>query len=472
MISDDTIVAVSTPSGTAARAIVRLSGPQALKLAGGVFVMPAGTLETVGGFRWTDGLVKLEQAGMELPARAYVFRSPLSYTRQDVVELHIPGAVAAAEAALAALIDAGARHAQAGEFTARAFFSGRLDLSAAQAVADIIDADDDASLRSALAALKGQVAKLARDAADRLTDALAAVEASIDLADQDIGVESPAILAKRLDLIAADLRQTVRSAPDMPADCRRPQAALAGAPNVGKSSLLNALSGVDRAIVSALAGTTRDVLSATMTLDGATVTLHDAAGLSRADEPLSKAAADAAREAVAQADAVLFVVDMSASQSPDDAELLATIRQANSQAPLLVLANKADAVEPHRRARRLAEIQAALGQAAIPTSALTGDGLADLRRMLADCLCLHAARGGGAMGLPARGKRRLLAAADAAARASALLAQVDDIADRAELAAIELRGALAELAAISPNSCEVLSENVLARIFERFCVGK
>ena len=136
-LKDDTIAAISSAAGPGARAIVRVSGPDALALAGRVFTPEprTGPLDAVGGFRCADGLVALAQVGIEVPARAYVFRAPRSYTRQDVVELHIPGSPAVAGALLDALIAAGARQAGPGEFTARAFFSGRIDLSAAEAVA-------------------------------------------------------------------------------------------------------------------------------------------------------------------------------------------------------------------------------------------------------------------------------------------------------------------------------------------------
>jgi tRNA modification GTPase len=488
---DDTIVAISSPAGVSARAIVRLSGPEAVRLAERFFLGAEGPLAEAGGFRAFDGRVVIAGAGeapnaihrvwrplIELPARAYVFRAPRSYTRQDVVELHIPGSPVAATAMVSALLDAGARAAGPGEFTARAFFSGRIDLSAAEAVADMIDAADHAQLRQAGAAMGGWIHKLCRRAAAALTDALATVEASIDLAEEDIVLEQPRELSRRLEGVSRRLRRVARRAAEMPETAARPHVVIAGAPNVGKSSLLNALSGVDRAIVSALAGTTRDVLTAAMHLaDGSVAVLQDAAGLTKPAGSLAAAADQAAWAAVVGADVVLFVFDLSAGRFEADIELLRQVRDSNRRCPLLAVGNKVDLLDEKLAARRTAKLAAQLPEAVVdatspPTlavSALRGDGLERLRRAIAECLNVSAERPGQLLGLHQRQKRHLLAAAEAVRRTGRLLRPTGHIADVAELAAIELRTALNELGQISG---QVITEDVLGRIFSRFCVGK
>ncbi len=479
--ADDTIVAVSTAAGASPRGIVRLSGPRAVELAGGCFVSDARPLAELGGFRCVGGVATFGPEGIALPARAYVFREPRSYTRQDVVELHIPGSPPAAGALLDALIAAGARHAQPGEFTARAFFAGRIDLSEAEAVADVINAADDAQLRAAVATLGGEVHRLCRRAADDLADVLAAAEASIDFAEEGIEIGTAAALAQRVGEVAGRLRDVAGRAADMPETAERPHVVIAGRPNVGKSSLLNALAGAERAIVSAMAGTTRDVLAATATIGGAAVVLQDAAGLTGwagrpepgQEEPapadaLEAAAGGAARRAVRAADVILFVVDATAAAFEEDLRLLEDVRRQNARAPLVLLANKSDlpADAPGEAVHRLSE---AAGPAALAISALRGDGLPELREKLAEELNVSAPRGGEALGLHGRQRRCLLAAADAAGEAKALLAGASDIADVAEIAAVELRAALAQLGQISG---EIVSEDILGRIFARFCIGK
>jgi tRNA modification GTPase len=487
LITDDTIVAISSAAGNGARAIVRLSGPDALTLAEGVFAAAAADLRSLGSFRCARGVASFHSsAGLDvsLPCRAYVFRAPRSFTRQDVVELHIPGSVVAACALVDHLSTAGARRAQAGEFTSRAFFSGRIDLSAAQAVADVIDAASDAQLRSALSALGGRLARLCGGIAAELAEALATVEASIDLAEEQIELDSPRELSRRLAAAADDLDRLAAQARDMPEHAHLPRAVLCGRPNAGKSSLLNALAGFDRAIVSPIAGTTRDVLSATIVLEGSAVLIQDAAGIGQSKDSLDQVAHAAARSAIEAADVLLVVADLTcdagwkrglapiSSFEIGACPLFQTVqswRDLNPRAPMLLLASKADLLNERELSAKVAELASTTGLPVLATSATTGLGLSELARELANLLHLSASRGGEALGLHQWQRQCIVAARHAAQRASDLLAVSIQLADQAELVAVELRDALAQLGQISG---QIVTEDILGRIFARFCVGK
>ncbi len=502
--TEETIAAISTVPGAAPRAIVRLSGPDAISIAARLFTSAAGDITELRGFRGLDGLVRLASRNtaiargaqgavdIELPARLYLFRRPRSYTRQDVVELHVSGSPPVARAILDSLIDAGARQAEPGEFTARAFLSGRIDLSQAEGVCDIINAANDAQLRAGLAALGGQIHRLCAETAAAIADILATVEASIDLSEERIELGRPECLKETLNELAGRLGSLADDAARLPDSAELPQVAIAGRPNVGKSSLLNALSGMDRAITSALAGTTRDVLSALLTLPcgpgesnagSSTVRLLDAAGLTSPSDTLTAVAHNAAYNAVASADMILFVVDASeearSGKMEKDFLLLREIRRANRLAPMLLLvANKCDLTSKVDIERQIAEWKKTDDGSETPesqdlpvicTSAITGEGLDAVRARLREMLHLSAGRSGQVLGLHDRQRRCLIAAADASGSAAELLGSAEEVADVAELVAVELRDALSQLGAISG---EIVTEDILGRIFSRFCVGK
>lgn len=452
MILDDTIVAVSTPPGAGARAIVRISGPLALEVAGRL--TPGQTPpESLGGFCWADRVLTVAPLG-ELPARVYVFRRPRSYTTQDLVELHVPGSPVVTQAVLAACLEMGCRLAGGGEFTARAFLGGRLSLEQAQAVAGLIDADSERALRLSRAYANGETVNLARRIASGLTETLAGVEASIDLADEGIQPDKPADVADRLEAIARELDQLASRAAAVPPQ-PLPRVVLAGPPNAGKSSLLNALAGSDRAIVSPAPGTTRDVLDARATIEGRPVLLQDAAGLPAPPEGDVEAllAAQASKDAIAAADVLVLV----RAWDQANAGVEQQITSLNPCVPRVRVRSKCDLVSGCDDTGEIA------------TSARTGQGLGDLRRALLQAIDAKPRQD--ILALLADQRRHAAQAAQAAARARELVAASAQLADKAELVASEIRAALGELEHVCPTAGS-LSDEVLSRMFARFCAGK
>lgn len=480
-----TISAISSAPGASHRAIVRLSGQKTFEITA-KFFSPAnpGALDIQKGFRCESGILTIPaDAGAKpktdpgtpceselvitVPAEVYIFRAPHSYTRDDLLEFHIPGSVAVANALIDSFISAGARLAQPGEFTARAFLSGRIDLSKAQAVADMISAADDAQLRAANAALEGRIYKLCKEASSQVAHALALTEASIDFADEDIELAPADELAKKLTEQAQKLTKVAEIARDIPENADLMQVVLAGKPNAGKSSLLNALLGIDRAITSSLAGTTRDIISAVFAVSQtASVNLTDIAGFGRTDCPLAKQADAQARAAVSRADAILLITDSSQADS-EDLALLSKLREISPRCPVVVVANKTDLAQLSEKMQQ--KFRDRTSEEILHASATAKIGIEQIKRKIADLLNLQADRSAQGLGLHDRQRRALQAAALGAQNAADLYMQSGQIADVAEIAAIELRFALSELGKISG---EIVTDDLLGIIFGQFCVGK
>jgi len=469
---NDTIVAISSPPGASVRGVVRLSGPEALALADKVFEGEHGTrVAQASGHHRLIGTIHLDN-GARLPAEAYVFRAPASYTRQDIVELHTVGSPPILAALCEQFIALGARHAEPGEFTARAYFSGAMDLTRVEGVAAMIHARTDSQLRASEALLHGQLSRRSAAMRERLADLLALIEARIDFADEPIEFTSRSEILAVLDQTIAELDRLLREAPSIERLDVLPEVLILGRPNAGKSTLFNRLTGMDRAIQSAVAGTTRDVIAAPMRLGDAEVMLIDSAGLTETEDQQDAddedhpdlLAQQATRRALASSDLTLLVVDATAPFDPACDPLLAAL----ADRPACVVASKTDAIPDGRPPAWIGPVS--LVHPVVTVSAHTGQGMGalqdEIRKRVFSEVEPH---GTELLALSSRQRSALSDAREALNRARFTCNDNDAHHDHAELLALEVREAVNSLSLLTG---EMVTEELLGRIFARFCIGK
>ncbi|MBI3833821.1 MAG: tRNA modification GTPase [Planctomycetes bacterium] len=468
---DETIVAISSAAGCGALGIVRVSGPAAIELAEATArLAPNATLGQSPGFRRLTGEVELD-VDLRLPAYFYVFRAPKSYTRQNMVEVHTVGSPVVLEMLRQRFIALGARPAEPGEFTARAFLNGALDLASAEAVAGIIRAQSDSQLRAARRVMDGALAKLVIRFRDELATLLALVEADIDFAEEPIEFITPNVLAERLNSILFALQPLLNSAASYERQDRLPCILLLGPPNSGKSSLMNRLSGTSRAICAAVAGTTRDILSAVIRIGRGEAILLDAAGVDQSPDEILRKARAMTLERAQQVDLVCMVLD--ASEVNRDPSYFGEFREALGsvdRAPQMAACNKCDLVEAPAIEPMLQLIADQTGVRAFAVSAVTGQGVDELRAAFADVLGdVEQTASSDAIVLNHRQCQAMIQAADAITRACELCVPASEIIECADLVAFELREALDQFAAVTGA---VTTEDLLGQVFADFCIGK
>ncbi len=453
----DTIAAIASAAGGAPRGIVRMSGPAAVACVAPLFA-PAEALELAAlrRPRRIAGSLRLPAPLGEIPCDLHVWPTERSYTRQPSIEIHTLGSPPVLQATLAAVCDSGARVAAPGEFTLRAFLAGRLDLTQAEAVLGVIDAEGVNQLRIALEQLAGGLATPLHALREQLLELLAHLEAGLDFVEEDIEFITAAELDAQLAQIAAQIHQLAAQMQTRDAHPGEYRVVLYGRPNVGKSSLFNALAGgAAAALVSDKAGTTRDYVSCQVEIGGLRCQLIDTAGQGGAQHAIDVAAEARAVEQARRAPLALLCVDPTGDLS--DWELQESTRE-NPQR--LVVLTKADLARPDDYPALPPQTDAMV------VSSATQTGLAELRQAIARRLSalaaseLHCVAGTAAR---CRDSLRLAVAAVERAREVAV-ANLGE-----ELVAAELRVALEELGRVVGA---VYTDDVLDRIFSRFCIGK
>ena len=335
----DTIAAIATAPGEGAIAIVRLSGPETYPLADRVFRGPGPRPSARAPGTFAHGSIADPASGEVLDdALLLVFRAPHSYTGEDSVEIQCHGGSQAAQRILAALLSAGARQADPGEFTKRAFLNGKIDLTQAEAVLDLIHARSERAARLATAQLEDALGRRIRALYDSLLAISADIEAMLDFPDDELPQSVPEEISTRLDAVSAEIRALLATWREGHVLRDGARVVIAGAPNVGKSTLLNLLTGRDRAIVSPHPGTTRDTIEEPVVLQGYPVQLVDTAGLRDAPCEIEQEGIRRTHRALAEADLCVCVVDASQPLAPDERSFL----QSHEPDHLLVLLNKID----------------------------------------------------------------------------------------------------------------------------------
>ncbi len=445
--------------------IVRLSGPAARTMAESLIALSDGTaVAKVAGFRRVRGELLLDES-TRVPADVFVFRAPRSYTRQDLVEIHTVGNPVILEAARRRAVALGALPAEPGEFTARAFLHGAMPLSEAEAVASLIHARADVQLRAARLMKEGTLHRKVTAARDALSELLALVEADIDFAEEPIEFIAPRELQDRLSGVEGELRRLLAESVAVERFDTLPQILLFGAPNAGKSSLMNRLSGTRRSICAAVAGTTRDILSAPMVLGRREALLLDTAGVDESVDEVLSAARELTRAAAQRVDAVCVVVDLTACDHEVVFRALRELRVGR----VVVAANKSDLMDAAALAQRERELAAERLGPVCMVSALTGEGMEELQVALDESLAMETTAGREALVLTQRQQDAIRAAGEALSRGATLAANARETIDCADLLAFELREALDALGAVTGA---VTTEELLGQVFARFCIGK
>ncbi|WP_313899712.1 tRNA uridine-5-carboxymethylaminomethyl(34) synthesis GTPase MnmE [Tunturiibacter lichenicola] len=446
----DTIVAISTPPGRAGIGIVRLSGPASRAIAEPLLKLRNPLAPAQARFAEI-----LDNTGETLDeAVVTYFAAPNSYTSEDIVEIAAHGSPVLLDHLLRRCIAAGARLAEPGEFTQRAFLSGRLDLTQAEAVHDLIESTTLHQARIAAQQLGGSLSRQITPTKQQLIALIAALEAGIDFAEDDIDLLPQAEITAQIAAIQAPLialEQTfayghiVRDGFTL---------AIVGRPNAGKSSLFNRLVQRDRAIVTATPGTTRDLVTERISFEGIPVELIDTAGLRHATDEAESIGIEKSREAMAEADVVLLVLDATEPLHEEDEAAMAAF----STRPFLIAINKQDIANTPQRDRRII-------QPTIETSALTGSGLNALRRAIISIVTKQTPSAETALLTNLRQQHWVVAAIAALARAK--LASTDIIPH--EMVLLDLYEALNSLDSLTGSTT---SDDILKLIFSKFCIGK
>lgn len=443
----DTIASISTPISSGAISIVRMSGKEAIAIADKVFT----STKNLSPSSFTPRMLTLgtfSAKDFKEQAMCVVFKAPASYTGEDMVEFQCHGGVLITKGILASLIDNGARLATAGEFTKRAFMNGKMALSDAEGMMDMINAQSEAEIRAGYNLLTGQLSKTARSAQDELVDVLSEIEVSFDYPEETIEYITKKKVAERLTSLSDEIGKVLSSSGAGKIIKDGVNVVILGKPNVGKSSLLNKLIKDDKAIVTEVAGTTRDVIEGSMSINGLRFNLYDTAGIHETKDKVEKIGVDKAKNAISSADIILFVKD-SETDDKEDKEIKKLLENRKH----VVIINKSDKTGNYTASENTLRI-----------SALENKNIEKVQDKLYSLATENMAMTGG---LILANQRHIDALTRAKQHLDDALGAINHYS--LDLVTIDLNLAYSALGEITGNTT---SEEILDAIFSKFCLGK
>ncbi|WP_031514334.1 tRNA uridine-5-carboxymethylaminomethyl(34) synthesis GTPase MnmE [Desulfofalx alkaliphila] len=455
---EDTIAAIATPLGEAGIGIIRISGPHALDIAGRIFKPKYNTnWASEPGFRMVYGQI-INPKNKEVIDEVLVSKmiKPKSFTGEDVVEINCHGGILPLRKTLELVVSNGARLAEPGEFSKRAFLNGRLDLAQAESIIDVIRSQTEAGLKLSMGQLQGKLSKKINELQDHLLGMLAQIEANIDFPEDDIEEASIMEIHNKSREIIKEISRLIEGAESGRIYREGVQTLIVGRPNVGKSSLLNALLKEDRAIVTDIPGTTRDIIEEIVNIGGIPLKIIDTAGLRETEDIVEKIGVDRTKELINKVDLVLFVLDAADGYTQEDEKIFKEIQKKK----IIVIVNKIDIKD-----NKIKEIESKFNKV-IELSALLGEGLDILENKITDLVL------GGKVNIKDEVLVTNMRHKQALEKAKHYTQEVIDAINKGvppDLISIDVKNAWEALGEITGTS---VGEDLIDRIFKDFCIGK
>lgn len=460
-MNTDTIAAIASGLSSSGISVIRISGSEAFTIADRIFKSASGkTVAGMNSFSVAYGHIIADGRVID-EVLLIKMRAPKTYTREDIVEIDCHGGIVVTKAVLEAVFDAGARPAEPGEFTKRAFLNGRIDLSQAEAVSDIISAKSELALKNSINQLRGDVKEKIAELRDRLLHETAFIEAALDDPEHYSLDGYSTELESRISDISAELEKLIKSSDNGRIIKEGINTVILGLPNAGKSSLLNALLGQERAIVTDIAGTTRDTLEESVVMDGIVINIIDTAGIRDTSNVIEQIGVNKAKEAASNADLILYVVDATLGITDEDKQIIDSLKDKK----MILIINKSD-ISGDVDTEGISKLAGICKSQTISMSAVTKEGMDDLKKCITDMFFAGGLEFNNEIYITNARQKNLLK------EASSSLKNVSNSIEAGmpeDFLTIDLMAAYTSLGLITGDDVE---DDLADRIFSEFCMGK